>query len=440
MESAAKPTKPSSNISEIVSQFAKVCKFRSIGVFSSENPTHFQHQEFSNAVKELVDGIGKTDSDDAKVFPDLVEVCSKSSWSGQEEISKLFDIMSELKLAYVQLQEAHIPYDPDKIKAADELVFSNLDGLCKVRRSFKEKQFQKSNSLSACLTVLQAENKIQEKSLERLKSQAKKKDLEISYLKGQLCDLDAKNKVIMEEINLRKREAINRLNFSSIDNIVTEVSKGIHDFAKPLIALMKASGWDLDEAANSIQDSVLYTVRSHKKYAFEAYISRRMFYGFSLKSHNLDDVLKFNDPVDVLIDDPNGNFAEFCRTKYMLIVHPMIEASFFGNLDQRNFVSSGRHPITPFYQLFVKMARWVWLLKGIAASEPESEMFIVNRGSKFCDDYMESIEGWKDDIGSVEGQFGNYKVELMIMPGFRIGDRLIKSRVYLSELSNTITC
>lgn len=160
MESAAKPTKPSSNISEIVSQFAKVCKFRSIGVFSSENPTHFQHQEFSNAVKELVDGIGKTDSDDAKVFPDLVEVCSKSSWSGQEEISKLFDIMSELKLAYVQLQEAHIPYDPDKIKAADELVFSNLDGLCKVRRSFKEKQFQKSNSLSACLTVLQAENKV----------------------------------------------------------------------------------------------------------------------------------------------------------------------------------------------------------------------------------------------------------------------------------------
>ena len=69
--------------------------------------------------------------------------------------------MSELKLAYVQLQEAHIPYDPDKIKAADELVFSNLDGLCKVRRSFKEKQFQKSNSLSACLTVLRTETKVQ---------------------------------------------------------------------------------------------------------------------------------------------------------------------------------------------------------------------------------------------------------------------------------------
>lgn len=435
MEGAVKPTKPSSNISEIVSKFAKVCKFRSIGVFSSENPNHFQQQEFSNDVKECVEN---PDSGGAKVFPDLVEVCSKSNWFGHEEISKLFDIMSELKLAYVQLQEAHIPYDPDKIKAADELVFSNLDGLCKVRRSFKEKQFQKSNSLSACLTVLRAETKVQERSLERLKSQAKKKDVEISYLKGQLCDLDGKNKVLMEEIKLRKREAVKQLNlnFTSIENIVLEVSKGIHDFAKPLIALMKASGWDLDEAANSIQDSVTYTVRSHKKYAFEAYISRRMFYGFSLKPQNLDDVLRFNDPVDVLIDDPNGHFAEFCRTKYMLIVHPMIEASFFGNLDQRNFVSSGRHPITPFYQLFVKMARWVWLLKGIAASKPESEMFIVNQGSEFSDDYMESVEGFKDDVGLVEGQFGKFKVELMIMPGFRIEGRLIKSRVYLSKLSN----
>lgn len=426
-----KPTKPSSNITEIVSKFAKVCKFRSIGVFSSENPNHFQHQEFSNDVKELVDGIRTGDSDGAKVFPDLVEVCSKTSWSGHDEILKLFDIMSELKLAYVQLQEAHIPYDPEKIKAADELVFSNLDRLCKVRRAFKEKQFQKSNSLLACLTVLRAEIKVQERSLERLKSQAKKKDIEISYLKGEFHDLDGKNRMLVEEIKHRKREAIKRLNLSCVDNVVKEVAKGIHDFAKPLIALMKASGWDLDEAANSIQDSVVYTVRSHKKYAFEAYISRRMFYEFSLKSHNLDDVLRFNDPVDVLIEDPNGSFAKFCRTKYLLIVHPRIEASFFGNLDQRNFVSSGRHPITPFYQLFVKMARWVWLLQSIAASEPESEMFVVNRGTEYSDYYMDSIEQ------SLDEQNGKYKVELMVMPGFKIGDKLFKSRVYLSKLSNT---
>lgn len=436
MEGVIKTTKPPSNISEIVNKFAKVCKFRSIGVFSSENPSHFHQQEFSNDVKDSVNGTGKADSDGAKVFPDLAEVCSKTSWSSHDDILKLFDNLSELKLAYVQLQEALMPYDSDKVRVADELVFSNLDGLCKVRRTIKEKQFQKSNSLSACLTVLRAETKVQERSLERLKAQTKKKDIEISYLKGELCDLDGKNRTLMEEIKRRKREAIKRLNFASIENVVKEVSKGIHDFAKPLIALMKASGWDLDEAANSVQDSVKYSIRAHKKYAFEAYISRRMFYGFSSKAHNLDDILRFNDPLDVLIEDPNGSFAEFCKTKYLLIVHPTIEASFFGNLDQRNFVSSGRHPITPFYQLFVKMARWVWLLQGIAASDPEREMFVVNQGSEFSDDYMDRVEGCTDDLGPLDDNRGRYKVELMIMPGFRIGEKLIKSRVYVSKLSD----
>ncbi|XP_071741119.1 protein GRAVITROPIC IN THE LIGHT 1 [Rutidosis leptorrhynchoides] len=420
MDSVTKPTKPSSNISDIVSKFAEVCKFRSIGVFSSENPNQFQDQDICNDVKECVDSV----------------CSSKSSWSGDDEILKLFDLMSELKLAYVQLQKAHIPYDYDKIRAADELVFSNLDGMCKVRRAFKEKQFQKSSSLKACLGVLQAESKVQERLLERLKGEAKKKDGEISYLKREMCDLDAKNRMLLKEIKCKKRESIKRLTLSSVDNVIKEVSKGIHDFAKPLIALMKASGWNLDEAANSIQDSVVYSVRSHKKYAFETYISRRMFYGFGSKPCNLDDVLRFKDPVDVLIEDPNCSFAEFCRTKYLLIVHPKIEASFFGNLDQRNFVCSGRHPITPFYQLFVKMARWVWLLQGIAASEPNSEMFIVNRGSQFSDSYMENVEGCKNDMGSLDEQHVRYKVELMVMPGFRIGDKLFKSRVYLSEISN----
>nr|GFA21520.1 protein gravitropic in the light 1 [Tanacetum cinerariifolium] len=431
-----KPSKHSPNISDIVSKFAKVCKFRSIGVFSSENPNF---QEVCNDVEECVNGVAKADSDGAKVFVDMVEVCGKSGWSGHDEIIQLFDILSEVKLAYVKLQEAHIPYDVEKIRVADEAVLANLDGLCKVRRAFKEKQFQKSNSFSACLTVLRGEIKVQERLLEKLKAQAKKKGVQISYLKGELCDLDEKNRMLVEEIKHRKREEIKRLNLSSVENVINEVAKGIHDFAKPLIALMKASGWDLDEAANAIQDSVVYSVRSHKKYAFEAYITRRMFNGFSLKCHNVDDVLRFNDPLDVLIEDPNGSFAEFCKIKYLLIVHPRIEASFFGHLDQRNFVSSGRHPMTPFYQLFVKMARWVWILQGIAASEPQSEMFVVNRGTVFCDNYMQNIERCKDDddMGSFDKLHGMYKVELMVMPGFRIGDKLYKSRVYLSRLSNT---
>ncbi|KAJ6952903.1 hypothetical protein NC653_041906 [Populus alba x Populus x berolinensis] len=54
----------------------------------------------------------------------------------------------------------------------------------------------------------------------------------------------------------------------------------------------------------------------------------------------------------------------------------MMEMCFFRNLDQRMFVLSGKHPRTPFYQIFARMAKWVWILQGIATSiDPISQIF-----------------------------------------------------------------
>jgi hypothetical protein len=77
-------------------------------------------------------------------------------------------------------------------------------------------------------------------------------------------------------------------------------SKSIHDFARPIISLMQTSGWDLNLAAKPIENGVVYAKRSDKKYAFEASIARRMFHGLSLKSYNVDDVLRFEDHVAFL--------------------------------------------------------------------------------------------------------------------------------------------
>lgn len=89
-------------------------------------------------------------------------------------------------------------------------------------------------------------------------------------------------------------------------------SKSINDFAKPMISLMMALGWDLDLAAKPIDDGVTYSRRSHKKYTFEAYIAWRMFHGMLLESY---DIMKFADPVDALIENPNSGFVKFCRKK-----------------------------------------------------------------------------------------------------------------------------
>ncbi|KAL2549213.1 protein of unknown function-containing protein [Forsythia ovata] len=59
-------------------------------------------------------------------------------------------------------------------------------------------------------------------------------------------------------------------------DIFKSARKAIHDFAKPLIDLINVSDWDLDQAENAIENSVVYAKRSHKKYAFEAYVAQRI--------------------------------------------------------------------------------------------------------------------------------------------------------------------
>ncbi|KAJ9167393.1 hypothetical protein P3X46_022048 [Hevea brasiliensis] len=427
----------------MVSKFTKVCKLRSIGVFSNENPNQNPHRYHRSLNDNNIQSVGEDSSDateetecaDEKIHPQPAVVPVKANMYGGDFILQLFESISAMKLAYIQLQEAHVPYNPDKIIAADECVVAQLEALCKIKRSFKEKQFIKAKPDSSYVDCVQAEIEVNEKLLEKLKTQKRFKDAEIVHLRQQLHDLDLGNAILVEKVRQKslERKNVRALNIAMFQDTFIAASKSIHDFAKPVISLMKASGWDLDQAANSVEPGAVYSKRSHKKYVFEAYIARRMFHGISLKSYNVDDVMRFDDPIDSLIENHNSGFAKFCRKKYLFVVHPVMEMSFFGNLDQRMFVLGGKHPRTPFYQIFARMAKWVWVLKGIATSvDPKAEIFAVSRGSKFSDVYMESIEGEETFIPN--GEQSDIKVEFMVMPGFRIGDTLVRSQVYLSEV------
>ncbi|KAF7816219.1 protein GRAVITROPIC IN THE LIGHT 1 [Senna tora] len=429
-----KPT--SNNISEIVSKFAKVCKFKSIGVFSSEIPTlHHLHKPIYNDAPVIENsssssaGGDDASEDTKKCYGDDNDACVSL------EIMRVFDTVSALKLAYLQLQQAHIPYDPHKIVAADDKVVAELEKLCKFKREYKEKQYNRKVQLDASH---RAEMEAKEVFLGKLKSQNSDKDSEILRLKQELEDLDMGNKAMEEKIKrigLEKRKASSVLSVTKFQDVFRAASKSIHDFAKPLISLMKASGWDLDVAAKAIEDEAVYAKRSDKKYAFEAYIARRMFHGVRLTSYNLGDIMKSDDPIDALIENPDSEFAKFCQKKYLLVVHPTMEETFFGNMDHRTFILSGRHPRTEFYQLFAKMAKWVWVLQGSArAIDPDATLFSVNRGSNFCNLYMESVEEERgSSVISDDEERAKYKVEFMVMPGFRIGQTLMKSRVYVSK-------
>ncbi|KAG4966453.1 hypothetical protein GLYMA_14G203400v4 [Glycine max] len=439
--SDTKPVKPNSNnISEMVCKFAKVCKLKSIGVFSSEIPNlpHLQRSIYNETLLSE-DSSEESRCYDQKVHPHPTEVPAKeNACAGLEVMRKLFDAVSALKLAYLQLQQAHIPYDPQKIVAADDLVVAELEKLCKFKREYVQKHCKKTRFNAARSSLLMAEIVAKEALLGKLKSQNSAKDSDILQLWRELQDLEMGNRNLSEkikQISLEKRRA-GVLSVTKFQDVFKAASKSIHDFAKPLISLMKASGWDLDRAANSIENGAVYSKRCDKKYAFEAYIARRMFHGIALTSYDVSDIMKFDDPFDALMENPHSDFAKFCQAKYLLVVHPKIEESFFGNLDHRTFVMSGKHPRTKFYQLFAKMAKWVWVLLGSAVSiDPEATLFSVSRGSVFSSLYMESVEEEKESAILSDEERVTYKVQFMIMPGFQIGKMVVKSRVYVSKHS-----
>ncbi|XP_045828419.1 protein GRAVITROPIC IN THE LIGHT 1 [Trifolium pratense] len=403
------------------------------------------------------------ESNSQKVHPQPMEEAMNQNPEAVETlVSKIFTNISSLKSAYIQLQSAHTPYDPDKIHTADKLVISELKNLSELKHFYRENNPKpvcvspQDSRLAAEIQEQQSLLKTYEVMVKKFQSEIQNKDLEIHQLEKQIEEASQKRAKLEKNLKLRglsTKESEDGNGFFPIDltpdlftSSVEAAAKAIHDFSKPLINMMKAAGWDLDAAANSIEPNVVYAKRAHKKYAFESYICQRMFGGFEQESFSVesDDIvvnkesffhqflaLREIDPLDMLGQNPDSIFGKFCQSKYLVIVHQKMEASFFGNLDQRNHVMGGGHPRTPFYQAFLKLAKSIWLLHKLAYSfEPNVKVFQVKGGSEFSDVYMESVV--KNLIMDENDE--KPKVGLMVMPGFWIGGSVIQSKVYLSGM------
>ncbi|VVB03439.1 unnamed protein product [Arabis nemorensis] len=398
-----------------------------------------------------------------KVHPQPMEESINQNPEAMEAlISNLFGNISSLKSAYIELQSAHTPYDPEKIQAADKVVISELKNLSELKHFYRENNPKpvcvspQDSRLAAEIQEQQSLLKTYEVMVKKFQSEIQNKDSEITQMLQKIEEANQKRLKLEKNLKLRgmsTNEGSGGDGNLQFPDLTTELfistyeaaSKAVHDFSKPLINMMKAAGWDLDSAANSIEPDVVYAKRPHKKYAFESYICQRMFSGFQQKNFlvnsetaSADDTeaffrqflaLKDMDPLDALATNPDSNFGKFCRSKYLILIHPKMEASFFGNLDQRDYVTGGGHPRTPFYQAFLKLAKSIWILHRLAYSfDPAAKIFQVKKGSEFSDSYMESVV--KNIV--VDEKEESPRVGLMVMPGFWIGGSVIQSRVYVS--------
>ncbi|KAG8637227.1 protein GRAVITROPIC IN THE LIGHT 1 [Manihot esculenta] len=384
----------------------------------------------------------------------------QKSLAMQALLAKLFASVSSVKAAYAQLQCAQSPYDVDGIQAADQLVVSELKNLSELKQCYIKKQFDSFSETTMLLAEVQEQKCISKTygiTGKKLESQLRLKDSEIIYLKEKLEESNRQNRLLEKRLNqsgqLSMPDNLHRsgLNPSHFLAVVRFTVKSIRSFVKLMIDQMKAADWNLDAAANSIVPEVVYWRADDKCFAFECFVCREMFDAFHLPFFSLPNEsltekknqqhhffrrfteLKSAKAKEYLAEYPKSTFAKFCRTKYLQLVHPQMETSFFGNLSQRTLVSSGEFPDTSFFASFAEMVKRVWLLHCLAFSfKPEASIFQVRRGCRFSEVYMECVSE-EALLSSENVPEADPPVAFTVVPGFRIGKTVIQCQVYLSH-------
>ncbi|WOL09148.1 hypothetical protein Cni_G17901 [Canna indica] len=389
-----------------------------------------------------------------------------SSRGREALLANLFASISAVKAAYAQLQVAQSSHDLDQIESADGTIVAELSRISKLKQSYFTNQFDIcTNSflqpvLAAQLQELRHLMETYRVTTHKLEDEVELKDSEILALRAEL--LESERKTQTWEANLhpnRSLAALDALHLSGLNptHFLTALRyafKSIGSFVQLMVREMESAGWNLDAAAGSIQLDVLRQGKpSHRTFAFESYVCSKMFSDFHHQSFGLAalgecsawDRRQFFDEFtwvkSIAMSQTLGRrpspVMQFCRAKYLSVVHPKMESSFFGDLDQRATVSSGwGFPDSWFFAGFAEMARRVWLLHCLFFSfEPGTErsIFQVRRGSQFSEVYMESVAAAGDQGDSSEaaesGRAG--VVGFTVVPGFKMGRTLIQCKVYL---------
>ncbi|CAK9148083.1 unnamed protein product [Ilex paraguariensis] len=387
---------------------------------------------------------------------DTDEVKSKNKAAMEAFVSKLFASVSAVKAAYAELQMAQFPYNVDSVQSSDKAVVDELKALSELKNSFLKKQIDSSPPY---LTILLAEiqeqqslMKTYEITMKKLQSEVEKRESEITSLKVELNETSLNNKSLEKKLNASGC-------FSVLDNVKLSDSnpkdftmvlnyglRSIRNFAKLLIREMVSANWDIEAASNAIEPGVIFKNTNHRGFAFESFVCKEMFDGFNKPNFSVlnealtDDnlsrffffdqfkMLKSVGTIHFLKKNTNSLFGKFLKTKYLLLVHPKMETSFSGNLNQRKKINSGEYPETEFFKAFAEMARRVWLLHCLAFSfDQEVSIFQAKKRSTFSEVYMDSVD---NDVFPVADS--DFVVGFTVVPGFKIGKTVIQSQVYLS--------
>ncbi|XP_010928935.1 protein GRAVITROPIC IN THE LIGHT 1 [Elaeis guineensis] len=393
--------------------------------------------------------------------PGRVSVCVREM---ETLMGEVFDAVSAVKRAYVSLQEAHCPWDPDKMRVADAAVVAELRRLGRLRDRFRRTGFGAS-AAAAAATPLREAVAPYEAALDDLKKELKAKDAEVESLKEKLRSTSIGGFGRKRRLHSSRRVGcINGLGAPAMptpelfETYMEEVKSASKSFTGHLLSLMRSARWDIAATVRSIIEggdgaidhnpAIAEVDPHHAKHALESYVNRKVFHGFENETFYIEGSLtsllrpaefrndcfaqfkdmRGMDPAELLGVLPTCQFGRFAAKKYLAIVHPKMEESLFGGVEQRRQVMAGAHPRTGFYGEFLRLAKPVWLLHLLAfALDPAPNHFEASKGAEFHPEYMESVVRFAD------GRFPpGWVVGFSVSPGFKLGNgSVVRARVYL---------
>ncbi|XP_020576588.1 uncharacterized protein LOC110022124 isoform X2 [Phalaenopsis equestris] len=391
---------------------------------------------------------------------------------------EVFNAASAVKKAYVGLQEAHCPWDPDRIRVADAGVVAELRKLVRLRDRFRREISGVGGGDGGGRRVgrvpIREVVAPYEAALEDLRREIKFKESEIENLKEKLVRSGRAGRTHSSKrvgciSGLGSPVAPTPELFESCMDQVKSASKS---FTTHLLSLMRVARWDLAAAARSIIDGggggadsptgdqppptyIPEVEPRHARHALESYVNRKLFHGFENETFYLEGSLssllrpaefrqgcfsQFRDmramePAELLGILPTCQFGRFAGKKYLAVMHPKMEDSFFGGSEQRLVVIAGGHPRTGFYGEFLRLAKAVWLLHLLAfALDPAPCHFEASKGAEFHEEYMESVVKFSGGRKAPEGAVVGFSVA----PGFKLGNgSVVRARVFVVPWEKT---
>lgn len=473
-----------SSFGSVARTISKILRFRRNVTSNTTAESEFDHDHKipnlkpAKSIQSFSQVLPKLNRDDeihklkpSKSMDDLSQVLPKCEDEKPEEdrfhdkrameslIANLFTSISAIKAAYAQLQVAQSPYDPDTIQSADRSVVTELMHISELKHGYFKHQIGPPPPPPMAAQVQEHRNLIKtfQITTKKLESDLQYRDSKVMSLQAQLMELDRQNRSMESRLHPGiLLSSLDGLHLSGLDpthflEVVRDSARSVRSFVKLMVGEMESAGWDLGAAARSIQPDV-HNRPTHKIFAFESFVSQKMLSNFHCRDFGLApfenraswEPQKFyaeftelkSAKTKHLFATPKGRsygFCKFCRARYLTLVHPKMEASFFGNLDQRELVSSGRgFPESEFFAGFAEMARRVWLLHCLFFSfdkEMGGSIFQLKRGMRFSEVYMESVLEEREVYGTGARP---PVVRFTVMPGFSIGRTVIQSKVYIS--------